>query len=312
MTGIIILNYNNYEDTINCIESVCKYNTSKVKFIVVDNGSSDKNVVDELDIYLEGKFSDSYTKVRDESPQLTTIPSAVLCVSDKNDGYARGNNKGLKIAFSDNTITDILILNNDVLFTSDIIPILRHHLYLNTNTAVISPLLYKRNGIDLDYNCARKNIKNNELILEYLLLDQNIWRIKEKLKGKRLLLKQQPELMKLDSFEIELPSGSCMLVKKDVFESIGGFDSGTFLFYEENILFKKFQDLGLKSYLVPSVSCIHLGGESRSKVPSKFVINKEAESALYYAKYFGDFNRIQLLLFSITIRFFKFLLKLAR
>lgn len=39
-TAIIILNYNNYEDTINCIESIEKYNTADIKYVIVDNNSN--------------------------------------------------------------------------------------------------------------------------------------------------------------------------------------------------------------------------------------------------------------------------------
>ena len=39
--GVIILNYNNIDDTINCIESVVENSdTDGLKFVVVDNGSS--------------------------------------------------------------------------------------------------------------------------------------------------------------------------------------------------------------------------------------------------------------------------------
>ena len=41
-TGVIILNYNNYEDTINCIESVDTYNSSKIKFVIFDNATGIK------------------------------------------------------------------------------------------------------------------------------------------------------------------------------------------------------------------------------------------------------------------------------
>lgn len=55
-TGVIILNYNNYEDTINCIESVDIYNTSKIKLIIVDNGSNRESTIDILDTYLEKRY----------------------------------------------------------------------------------------------------------------------------------------------------------------------------------------------------------------------------------------------------------------
>lgn len=45
------MNYNNSYDTINCIKSVLNYNTYPVKFIVVDNGSPNLNVIEELDFF---------------------------------------------------------------------------------------------------------------------------------------------------------------------------------------------------------------------------------------------------------------------
>ena len=174
---------------------------------------------------------------------------------------------------------------------------------------MISPLLYKKNGKDIDYNCARKNISNNELVLNYLFMDHNFLGIKNTLKEKRLILKSDPELVDSEYVEIELPSGSCMLINKVVFNKIGGFDPGTFLFYEENILYKKFSLLGLHSYLIPSVSCIHLGGESRSKVSSKFVLQKESESVLFYAKNYANLNLPQRMVLRFSVRLFQFLLK---
>ena len=39
LTALIILNFNNYENTINCIESVEKYNSATIKLIAIDNAS---------------------------------------------------------------------------------------------------------------------------------------------------------------------------------------------------------------------------------------------------------------------------------
>ena len=53
-TAIIILNYNNSEDTIKCIESVERYNSADVKYIVVDNGSTRQSVITEISEYIKG------------------------------------------------------------------------------------------------------------------------------------------------------------------------------------------------------------------------------------------------------------------
>ena len=39
-TAIIILNYNNPDATIACVESVERFNTAPVRYIIVDNGSN--------------------------------------------------------------------------------------------------------------------------------------------------------------------------------------------------------------------------------------------------------------------------------
>ena len=39
--------------------------------------------------------------------------------------------------------------------------------------------------------------------------------------------------------DIELPSGSCMMFNAEALRIIGGFDPNTFLYYEEDILYKK-------------------------------------------------------------------------
>lgn len=56
------MNYNNSYDTINCIKSVLNYNTYPVKFIVVDNGSPNLNVIEELDFFLKETFQNDYAK----------------------------------------------------------------------------------------------------------------------------------------------------------------------------------------------------------------------------------------------------------
>ena len=88
--GVIILNYNNIDDTINCIESVVENSdTDGLKFVVVDNGSS-IHVVEAVRNYLKKRFL-SYTE-GGEVPGMKTLPQMTyLCLSE-NLGYARGNN----------------------------------------------------------------------------------------------------------------------------------------------------------------------------------------------------------------------------
>ena len=96
-----------------------------------------------------------------------------------------------------------------------------------------------------------------------------------------------PERVNGQRVEVEIISGSCFMVKKSIFEALGGFDSGTFLYYEENILWEKIRVLGLKNYLDCSVRLIHLGAATTStQATSLFVAKCLIDSTRYYIKEF--------------------------
>jgi GT2 family glycosyltransferase len=92
--SIIIINYNSFTITSNCIRSVLAH-TKEVSFeiILVDNASIERNPDD----------------------FLQEFPSIRLIKSDKNGGFAYGNNLGIAEAGGEY----ILLLNSDTLFTED-------------------------------------------------------------------------------------------------------------------------------------------------------------------------------------------------
>ena len=109
MIGVIILNYNNLEDTINCIKSIEQYNTAEIKIVVVDNGSCDDSA-DTLNSYFTEKYNMKYTLYVDNGSQ-SILPYITLVETGENLGYARGNNVGLQIVEKDSSVDKILVLN---------------------------------------------------------------------------------------------------------------------------------------------------------------------------------------------------------
>lgn len=298
-TAIVILNYNNYQDTINCINSVLKYNTAEVKFFVVDNGSPDMECVPTLDIYFKETFKNDYLFLKDGEALLQSVfPRLTFIVSDVNDGYACGNNKALKYIQNDTAAEYILILNNDILFIQDIIPRLMHNLVSIPNAAIVSPLLLKKDGESFDYNCARKNVSIQDLIIQNLRI---AFRLPWKSNDKFYILKTDESKVNTDAFEIDLPSGSCMLVNKKIFTEIGFFDPNTFLYYEENILYKKVHRIGLNNYLIPKLKCIHLGAQTIKKQKKNYKqFAMSSKSMKYYVWHYSDANSFMKIIFQIS------------
>ncbi|MCK5413515.1 MAG: glycosyltransferase family 2 protein [Candidatus Pacebacteria bacterium] len=87
---IILLNWNNEEDTIECVESLKKINYNDYKIIVVDNGSEEESI----------------SKIENKYPDL-------FIIKNKNNlGFAGGNNVGIKYAIN-NDADYVLLINND-------------------------------------------------------------------------------------------------------------------------------------------------------------------------------------------------------
>ena len=89
---IIILNWNNWVDTKDCLESLKTNGYQNCEVVVVDNGS-------------------------DEKPEITN-PKIKVIYNKENLGFSGGNNVGIKYAL-ENGADYVLILNNDTIASDD-------------------------------------------------------------------------------------------------------------------------------------------------------------------------------------------------
>lgn len=253
------------------------------KLLVVDNGSSQPDNAIMIENFLK-KLGD-YQKVVNKR---TNLAKYNLLISEYNDGYAKGNNKGLVYIEADDDIDFVLILNNDILFTQDILPSMISVIKGDSQIGVVCPLLKRKDNISIDYNCARKCISVKKLGLIYMLAYRNVFGIVDRIKQSSLIFCTNPKLLGNMKVEIDLPSGSCMLFRKEVLLEINNFDPNTFLYFEENILFKKLKKLGLKNYILPQISCIHLGASTTAKNKGSFVHLCGIQSAKYYVDNYSN------------------------
>lgn len=117
---IIIINYNNYEDTIECIESLEKISYENFKILIVDNNSS----------------NDSVNKIKDLFNKYETIQLK------NNLGFAGGNNVGIKKAIEYDA-DFILLLNNDTIVEANFLNEMINSFYNNAkNVGIVGPKIY--------------------------------------------------------------------------------------------------------------------------------------------------------------------------
>lgn len=113
---IIIVNYNGYKDTIECVNSIEDIDYSNYRIIVVDNGSTNNSLI-----------------------KLESINSGICNVlsSRENLGFSGGNNLGIKYAL-ENEADYILLLNNDTIVTKDFLRILVEDAEKLTEKAILT------------------------------------------------------------------------------------------------------------------------------------------------------------------------------
>jgi len=119
MVYIVLLNWNDSENTISCIKSI-KYNLEKpVKIIVADNYSDDDSLKKIIEYVKENNYkSKVYDRVSIQKKyELKTLlkdnEEFIFIKNEKNGGFAYGNNSGLMYAMLSPNCEYVWLLNTD-------------------------------------------------------------------------------------------------------------------------------------------------------------------------------------------------------
>ena len=79
-------------------------------------------------------------------------------------------------------------------------------------------------------------------------------------------------------------SGSCLAVRREAFEAIGGFDERYFMFFEDVDLGRRLGAAGYASVYVPAATVTHLGGHSWRARPEPMIGAHHSSAAQYLAQ----------------------------
>ena len=153
MTGtfIILINYNNHNDTLKCLTSIKEAGYSN-NVVVVDNNSTVEGI-DEI----REKF-----------------PSTILLKNDMNIGFGRANNVGIDWVTNNTVCEFIFILNNDTTINKDTINYLERMMKKNKNIGIVSPKIAMMDLPDrLWYGGGCINWKKGSATIPGYLADSN-------------------------------------------------------------------------------------------------------------------------------------------
>jgi N-acetylglucosaminyl-diphospho-decaprenol L-rhamnosyltransferase len=231
--SIIFVNWNSLAFLRACLVSVYKQLQVKdFEIIVVDNASSEAGV-------------DSLKQ---------QFPEILLIKSETNLGFAGANNLGFRRCTGDHA----LFLNPDTELSDDAVDIMLEELKCLPDAGVVGCKLLNTDQ-SIQTSCIQKfpTIPNQLADFEYLRLRWPrfyLWSIDP------LFAKGEKPV------PVEVISGACMLLKREVFERVGMFTEDYFMYAEDLDLCYKVHKLGLRNYYVGKAEITHHGGQSSNQV----------------------------------------------
>jgi len=80
--------------------------------------------------------------------------------------------------------------------------------------------------------------------------------------------------------------GACMLIRRDVFEAVGGFDERFFMYCEDMDLCKRIREAGYRLRYLPDASAIHHWGKSTAQLPAPMLREAYRSRVYYFEKHF--------------------------
>jgi len=267
--SVIILSYNTKDLTLQCVsqlQQALSKSSLQAEIIIVDNNSKDGS-------------SDVLKKMSDNS-NIKIIHNA------GNSGYGKANNQGL--ALSEGRY--VLYLNSDVLISGEsffdtlIGEMDSHSLY----GALTVRVQLSSGGIDPASHRGFPTVWRSFCYYAGLeKLTAKIPLINRLFGGYHLTYLSQSTKHQIDS-----PTGAFFLVRKDILDTLEGFDEDFFMYGEDIDLAFRIKRLGYAIIYDPTYTVLHLKNQSGIKIKDDITVQKKTRKyfyesmAIFYKKHY--------------------------
>lgn len=266
----LILHYYTYEETIKCVESIENLSYKNIEIVIVDNGS--KNDSGKL---LNEKYKNN--------------KNVHIILSEKNLGFANGNNLGFKYAKEYLNADYIVMCNNDVYMIQDNFCEKILEEYERSKFAILGPRIILNDNRICTYEDTMPTLKElkmkrlNNKIFYYLnkihlrYIYAVFFRILKLFEKKNII---DTSVRKEDV----VINGCCIIFSKEYINKFDGIDTRTFLYYEEPLLYLRLKENKMKSVYNPYIIIFHNEGVATTKSQKNkrkkfdFVLKCELES----------------------------------
>lgn len=273
--SIIILNWDGWKDTIECLESLYQITYPNYNVIVVDNASSDKSI-EKIKEYCNGKIKvkspffkynpknkpiqflkfkkkkDEYGNIIKKEKDISNLVfnnKMILIMNEKNYGFAEGNNIAIKFVIRNLRPDYILLLNNDTVVDKSFLNELVEIMETNEKIGITGPEIRIYNEPNLIQKDNRYKILNAPSKVDWI-------------------------------------SGCAILIKSKLIKIVGLLDPIYFLWYEDVDYCTRANKFGYKVMYIPTKGKVfHKISASLKKKPKTIPYYKTRNHFIFRKKY---------------------------
>lgn len=271
---IVIVNWNGWEDTIECLESLFEIDYENFDIIIVDNHSQDKATERIHDFALKkfGGKTDFFNKEdqklvvkefvekeaegseEDEEEKSQSVQKFTIIQNDKNYGFGKANNIGFEYALRISNPSYFLLLNNDTVVDQGFLKHLVIFMENNHDVGICNPLQYQ--------------YEHREIVLA-AGGSLNLHSLRSPGSSLNAYGMLHPAFKR--PFETTYASGAAMLIRKDALLSAGFFDESMLVGGDDIDISLRFWIRGWRVMVNPASMIYHKNQASVKKKPQSWL-----------------------------------------
>jgi hypothetical protein len=252
MLSIVIVSWNTRDLLRRCLASIrANHGDLEVEVVVVDNGSHDGTPA-----MIRGEF-----------------PDVVLVEPGENLGFSRGNNVGLARARGQ----WLMLLNPDTEIVGDALPTLVSFLEDQPHVGVVGPQIFYGDG-------SRQPTRHRfPTVLTLFLASTPLHQL-----ARPVLRSYYMENRPHDQPQpVDWLSGAALLLRREVYEAVGGLDEQFFMYFEETDWQRRVKAAGWAIWYLPAATIRHYEDASSGQVVGLRHVRFNTNKLRYTAKWHG-------------------------
>lgn len=250
--SVVIVNWNVRDLLRRCLDSILAADLPRLEIVVVDNASRDGSAE-----MLRGEY-----------------PGVKLIANPDNRGFPAANNQGLSASIGRFAMT----LNPDTEIVGDALSRMIDFLDGRPDVGALGPQLLNPDG----------SIQSSRRRFPTLVtaLFESTWL--QSIAPRGVLGRYYVEdVSPLSVQDVDWVTGACILVRRQVLKTVGGFDESFFMYSEELDWCKRIQLAGWTVAYLPDAKVIHHGGKSSDQAAAARHIHFQTSKIRYLRKYHG-------------------------